>query len=407
MDKPQIKDHRKIAQEQELFFLNENVGLGLPLWLPKGATIRRELEQYMINLEIKEGYHHVVTPDIAKLSLYKTSGHWQHYKSSMFPVMEREKEEYILRPMNCPHHIEVFNHKPRSYRELPLRIAEFGTLYRWENSGELSGLIRTRAMTLNDAHIFCSLEQVKDEFKKTVELIEKVYSDLGIKNFWYRLSLHDPKDKKKFGDDPNLWKTSEQAIKDALKDLDIDYKEAVGEAAFYGPKLDVQIPNALGKDETVSTVQLDFYLPQRFNLEYIGDDGEKHPIVMIHRGIVSTLERMVGFLIEQYQGVFPLWLSPVQLTIIPISEKHLGYGKKLLEEFKKENIRVELDDRNETMQAKIRDATLQKTPYMGIIGDREQSSETISLRTREEKDLGKFNIQDLISKIKQEIDKKV
>ncbi len=403
MAKNSLKDHRQIGAEQELFYIDEEVGTGLPQWLPKGATIRRVLEHYMTDLEIYEGYQHVITAEIAKLDLYKKSGHWKHYQESMFPHMKRGGEEYELRPMNCPHHIQIFKSRPRSYRELPLRLAEFGTFYRWENSGELFGLMRVRGMTLNDAHIFCSMEQLQDEFIKAVRLIEIVYKDLNLKNFWYRLSLHDPKDKEKYGDKPELWKGSEKAIKDALSEAALDYKEVVGDAAFYGPKLDVQIPNALGKDETVSTVQIDFYQPDNFDLGYIGEDGKKHPVVVIHRGIISTLERMMAFLIEQYQGAFPTWLSPVQVAIIPITERNNKYGQKVLEQLKSSNIRVELDTRAETMQAKIRDAQLQKVPYMLIIGGREEEANQVSVRTREGQDLAGMKLEKFLDKIKKEI----
>ena len=401
-----LKDHRQIGQEQELFYIDEEVGPGLPQWLPKGAIIRRELERYMTDLEISEGYQYVVTAEVAKLDLYKKSGHFKHYQDSMYPSMKRAGEEYALRPMNCPHHIQIFKSRPRSYRELPLRIAEFGTFYRWENSGELFGLMRVRGMTLNDAHIFCSTEQLKDEFIKVVRLVEKVYQDLNLKNFWYRLSLHDPKDKEKYGDKPELWEGSEKAIIDALKEAGVDYKEVVGDAAFYGPKLDVQIPNALGKDETVSTVQIDFYQPENFKLEYIGEDGKKHPIVMIHRGIISTLERMVAFLIEQYQGAFPIWLSPTQVMIVPISNQHNKYAQKVLEQLKDAEIRVEVDTRAETMQAKIRDAQLLKIPYLLIVGDREEENSTVSQRTRSGDDLVVIKVAEFLKKIQRDIDSK-
>lgn len=405
-DGQKLKDHREIGAQQDLFFIDENVGLGLPMWLPKGAVIRRELERYMTDLEISEGYEHVITPHLAKLDLYKKSGHWEHYQEGMFPPMKRGNEEYVLRPMNCPHHIQIFSIRPRSYRELPLRIAEFGTLYRWENSGELSGLIRVRNMTLNDAHIFCTQEQLKGEFKKAVKLMEKVYKDLQIKNFWYRLSLHDPKDHEKYVDNPKMWESSEQAIREALEELGLEYKEGVGEAAFYGPKLDIQIPNALGKDETVSTVQIDFHLPEKFNLHFIGEDGKTHPVVIVHRGIISTLERMVGFLIEQYQGAFPSWLSPVQVQIIPISDKHLNYAQKLLEQFKNSNIRAAIDDRSETMQSKIREAQLQKTPYMVVVGDKEEQSSSITVRARSGNNKFYKRLDEFIGEINEEIKNK-
>ncbi|TSC85469.1 MAG: threonyl-tRNA synthetase [Microgenomates group bacterium Gr01-1014_7] len=407
-----LKDHRQIGQEQELFIVDEEVGPGLPLWLPKGATIRRELERYMTDLEISEGYLHVITPHVAKLDLYKKSGHWKHYKESMYPPMKKGTEKYELKPMNCPHHIQIFKSRPRSYRELPVRLAEFGTFYRFENSGELFGLMRVRGMTLNDAHIFCSMEQLKEEFIKVVRLVEQVYKDLNLKDFWYRLSLHDSKDKGKYGDKPELWEASEKAIKDALKKAKVEYKEVVGDAAFYGPKLDVQIPNALSKDETVSTIQIDFYQPENFNLEYVGEDGKKHPVVMIHRGIISTLERMVAFLTEQYQGVWPIWLAPTQVKIIPITARNNEYSQKVLAQLKSANIRLELDDRGETMQSKIRDATTQKIPYMLIVGDREEKEKRVSgrnsvaVRTRNGEDLGAIKVEEFLDKIKKEIESK-
>lgn len=404
--KSTLKDHREIGQEQELFLIDEQVGPGLPMWLPKGAIIRRELEQYMINLELSEGYQHVVSPHLAKLNLYKKSGHWQHYKDGMFPPMKRGGEEYVLRPMNCPHHIQIFASRPRSFRELPLRIAEFGTLYRWEHSGELSGLMRVRSMTLNDAHIFCSANQLKEEFIKVINLINKVYQDLNLKNFWYRLSLHDPKDKEKYVDNPKLWELSEKAIQEALNEAGLKYKKAVGEAAFYGPKLDVQIPNALGKDETVSTIQMDFYLPEKFSLAYIGSDGKKHPVVMIHRAVVSTLERITAFLLEQYQGNMPLWLSPVQAKVIPITDRNKEYAQKLTQELKDAGIRAEFDDRAETMQARIRDAQIQKVPYTLVVGDKEEKEETVAVRLRTGEDLGAMKTGGVTARIKAAVEAK-
>lgn len=407
MNNTNLKDHRQLGQELELFYISDQVGLGLPLWLPKGAVIRRELEKYMTDLELSEGYQHVVTPHLAKVDLYKTSGHWEHYQDEMFPVMKRGSEEYVLRPMNCPHHIQIFKMRPRSYRELPLRIAEFGTNYRFEHSGELSGLIRVRSMTLNDAHIFCTPEQLKDEFKKVVKLIEKVYKDLDLKNFWFRLSLHDPKDKKKYVDNPKLWELSEQALRDTLNELKLPYKEGIGEAAFYGPKLDVQIPNALGKDETVSTVQIDFHLPERFHLTFVGEDGKNSPVVMVHRGIISTLERMIGFLLERYQGALPTWLSPIQVKIIAITERNVGFAEKILSECRGKNIRAEIDSSNEKMQSKIREASFQKIPYMLIIGDREEKDGSVTVRARSGEDLGAKKIESFLQDLSSEVARRV
>ena len=406
LDSRDLRDHREIGAEQELFYIDEDVGKGLAMWLPKGATIRRILERYVTDLEVSEGYQHVITPHVARLDLYKTSGHWEHYHDLMFPPMKRENEELVLRPMNCPHHIQVFKHKPRSYRELPIRIAEFGTLYRWENSGELSGLIRVRVMTLNDAHIFCSVKHLKEEFIRVVNLTKKVYGDLNFKDFWYRLSLHDPRDMEKYINNPKMWEMSERLLKEALKDAGVDYKEAIGEAAFYGPKLDVQVPNALGKDETVSTVQIDFNLPEKFDVNFITEDGSKEKVVMIHRAIVSTLERMVGFLIEQYQGAFPTWLSPVQVVIIPISEKHIEFAKKVSDTLVHASIRVEVDERSETMQSKIRDAQIQKIPYMLIVGDKEEGENKVAVRTRGGENLGQMSLDEFSSKINSDIENK-
>ena len=407
MDKNiKLKDHREIGQEQELFYIDDEVGKGLAMWLPKGATVRRLLDRYITDLEISEGYQHVTTPLVAKVQLYKTSGHWKHYQEMMFPPMKREGEELVIRPMNCPHHIQIFKMRPRSYRELPMRIAEVGTFYRWENSGELSGLIRVRAMTLNDSHIFCTTSQLKEEFIKVVGLIKRVYKDLNFKNYWYRLSLHDPKDKKKYVDNPEMWKMSEKLLKESLDEAGVEYKEAVGEAAFYGPKLDIQVPNALGKDETVSTVQIDFHLPKQFKLSNIGEKGEENDIVIIHRAIVSTLERMIGFLIEQYQGNWPTWLAPIQVQIIPISEKNNKYAQKVLEQLKNANLRVAIDERAETMQSKIRDAQLQKIPYMVIVGGREEEKGEVTIRIRGGENLGSMGLEKFLERINQEIEQK-
>ncbi len=408
MDRKSYRDHREIAEELRLFYIDESIGKGLAMWLPKGATIRRVLERYMTDLEIAHGYQHVITPNIAKLDIYKKSGHWEHYHHDMFTPMVRDNEEYVLRPMNCPHHIALFNSVPRSYKELPMRIAEFGTIYRFENSGELMGLMRVRAMQLNDSHIFCSREQLVEEFVRVIKLIKQVYQDLGIKNFWYRLSLHDQANKEKYPDNPHIWEMSENALREALKTAGVTYKETVGDAAFYGPKLDVQFVNALGKDETVSTAQIDFYLPKKFDLSYIGQDGNQHEVIMIHRAIISTLERMIAFLIEQYQGSFPLWLSPVQVVVLPIADRHTEYAKNIHHQLLQAGMRSELDTRGERLQAKIRDATLQKVPYMSIIGDKELASnnDTISIRTRRGEDIGQMSLITFIKKVQEEIDKK-
>jgi threonyl-tRNA synthetase len=402
LEEAKRRDHRKLGRDLELFMISEDVGAGLPLWLPRGATVRRLLEEYILDLERRQGYQHVYTPNLAKLDLYKTSGHWEHYHESMYPPMEMESgEELVLRPMNCPHHIQIYRQKMRSYRDLPIRIAELGTMYRLERSGELSGLSRVRAMTLNDAHIFCTPEQILPEFKRAVRLIEQIYRDMGFEQYNYRLSLRDPNDKEKFVDNDQMWEQSEGALRQALKELDVEYYESIGDAAFYGPKLDVQVANVLGKDETISTVQIDFTLPERFKLEYIGEDGQPHQPVMIHRGGISTLERFMAFLIENYAGAFPLWLAPVQAVVIPISdEKHGEYAESVAERLREAGLRVEVDARHERMNAKVRDAQLQKIPYMLVVGDKEAAADSVSVRLRSNENIGAVPIADFIQQAK-------
>ena len=403
LEEAKKRDHRKLGKDLDLFMISEDVGAGLPLWLPRGATVRRLLEEYILDLERKQGYQHVYTPNLAKLDLYKTSGHWEHYHESMYPPMEMESgEELVLRPMNCPHHIQIYRQKMRSYRDLPVRIAELGTMYRLERSGELSGLSRVRAMTLNDAHIFCTPEQILPEFKKAVRLIQQIYRDMGFERYNYRLSLRDPNDKEKFVDNDRMWEQSEAALRQALKELDIEYYVGVGDAAFYGPKLDVQVANVLGKDETISTVQIDFTLPDRFNLEYIGEDGQPHQPVMIHRGGISTLERFMAFLIENYAGAFPLWLAPVQAVVIPISdEKHGEYAERVAEQLREAGLRAEVDARHERMNAKVRDAQLQKIPYMLVVGDKEAAADAVAVRLRSNENIGAVPIAEFIHQAQQ------
>jgi threonyl-tRNA synthetase len=403
LEEAKKRDHRKLGKDLELFMISEDIGAGLPLWLPRGATVRRLLEEYILDLERRQGYLHVYTPNLAKLDLYKTSGHWEHYHESMYPPMEMESgEELVLRPMNCPHHIQVYRHKMRSYRDLPIRIAELGTMYRLERSGELSGLSRVRAMTLNDAHNFCTPEQMLPEFKRVVRFVEQVYNDMGFKQYSYRLSLRDPNDKEKFIDNEQMWEQSEAALRQALKELNVPYYESIGDAAFYGPKLDVQVANVLGKDETISTVQIDFTLPERFDLEYIGEDGQPHRPVMIHRGIISTLERFMAFLIENYAGAFPLWLAPVQAMLIPISdEKHGEYAESVAERLREAGMRVEVDARHERMNLKVRDAQLQKIPYMLVVGDKEAAADAVSVRLRSNENIGPIPIADFIRQAQQ------
>jgi threonyl-tRNA synthetase len=401
LEEARKRDHRRLGRDLELFAISDEIGAGLPLWLPKGATLRRLLEEYILDLERRQGYQHVYTPNLAKLELYKTSGHWEHYHDTMYPPMEMESgEELVLRPMNCPHHIQVYKHRMHSYRELPIRIAELGTMYRLERSGELAGLSRVRAMTLNDAHIFCTPDQMLDEFKQVVRLVERVYRDMGFERYSYRLSLRDPNDKVKFVDNDAMWQASEAALRQALDELGVEYYEGLGEAAFYGPKLDVQVANVLGKDETISTVQLDFWLPERFSLEYIAEDGQPHRPVMIHRGIISTLERFVAFLIENYAGNFPVWLAPVQAVIIPISdEKHAVYAEYVCERLQGAGLRAEVDTRKERMNAKVRDAQLQKVPYMLVVGDKEAAAAAVAVRLRTNENLGPVPLDEFLATV--------
>ncbi|HXX38157.1 MAG TPA: threonine--tRNA ligase [bacterium] len=397
------RDHRKLGRDLGLFASVEEVGQGLPLWLPRGAAVRRLLDRYITDLEISVGYQHVHTPDLASVELYKMSGHWDHYRDNMYPPMRVDDEELVLRPMNCPHHIMVYKHGRHSYRELPVRIAELGTMYRYERSGVLSGLSRVRAMTLNDAHIFCRPDQLTDEFVGVVRLIQQTYHDLGLRGFWYRLSLRDPRDRTKFVQNDAMWVLAEDQLREAMRRLELDYQEALGEASFYGPKLDVQVPNVLGKDETISTVQIDFYLPERFSLEYIGEDSQPHRPVMIHRGVISTLERMMAFLIEQYAGAFPLWLAPEQVRVLPIADRHFAYAEKVREALAARGVRVEVDASSERTGHKIREAQLMKVPYMLIVGDREERDTTVAVRSRARGDEGSHGLAAFVSRVADEI----
>lgn len=376
------RDHRRIGKDLELFANNQLVGAGLPLWLPNGATIRREIERYIVDKEVSMGYDHVYTPVMANTDLYKKSGHWDHYNEDMFPTMKLdEQEEMVLRPMNCPHHMMIYANKPHSYRELPIRIAELGTMHRYEASGAVSGLQRVRGMTLNDAHIFVRPDQIKEEFKRVVNLIIDVYEDFGFENYNFRLSYRDPEDKEKYYDDDDMWVKAESMLKEAVDELGLEYVEAVGEAAFYGPKLDVQVQTAMGKEETLSTAQLDFLLPQKFELTYIGNDGEQHRPVVIHRGVVSTMERFVAFLTEETKGAFPTWLAPMQVEIIPVNvDLHYDYARNLQDELKSQGVRVEIDDRNEKMGYKIREAQMQKISYQLVVGDKEMENNEVNVR---------------------------
>lgn len=376
------RDHRVIGNELDLFFVDPKVGAGLPYWMPNGATIRRVIERYIIDKEVAWGFQHVYTPVLANLNLYKQSGHWDHYREDMFPPMDMGDGEMLeLRPMNCPSHIQVYNHHKRSYRELPLRIAELGMMHRYEKSGALTGLSRVREMTLNDGHDFIEPDHIEDEIKTLIKLMTEVYNDFDITDYRFRLSYRDPKNTEKYFDDDEMWEKSQSKLKAAMDDMGLEYFEAEGEAAFYGPKIDVQTKTALGGEETLSTIQLDFLLPERFDLKYIGADGEEHRPVMVHRGIVSTMERFTAYLTEMYKGAFPTWLAPHQVDIIPVkNDLHMDYVNDLSSKLRAHGIRVTVDDRNEKMGYKIRQAQVNKIPYTLVIGDEEVSNGTVTVR---------------------------
>lgn len=405
LEEAKERDHRKIGKEMDLFMVNPEIGSGLPFWLPKGATIRRIIERYIVDKEIELGYDHVYTPVLADVSLYKKSGHWDHYHDDMFPPMDMGDGEFlVLRPMNCPHHMEIFNRDIHSYKELPIRIAELGQMHRYEKRGALSGLSRVREMTLNDAHIFARPDQIEEEFIRVVRLIEEMYHDFNITDYSLRLSYRDPENKEKYFDDDQMWEKAEKMIKDAMDKLGYDYYEAVGDAAFYGPKLDVQVKTALGNEETLSTVQLDFLLPERFDLTYVGENGENsHRPVVIHRGVLSTMERMIAYLIEQYKGKFPLWLAPEQIRFIPVADRHIEKCEELKSLLLENGFRVSVDSRSEKVGYKIRSAEIQKVPYMLVIGDKEIESEIYNIRHFIVEDQIKLNFNDFINKLKNEI----
>jgi len=400
-------DHKKLGRELDLFTFSDTVGKGLPLWTPKGAAIRRTLERFIVDEEIKRGYSHVYTPDIAKLDLYKKSGHYPYYKESMYAPIVIDDEEFMLRPMTCPHHFELYLDKPRSYRELPIRYAELAKLYRYEKSGELMGLQRVRSFCLADAHIICTKEQAGDEINSVLDLIEYVASVLGLTkdtDYHFRLSLGDKSDdNKKYYKDDDSWDHAEEVLRQVLKKRKSKFVEAQGEAAFYGPKIDIQMVNANGKEDTAFTVQYDFVFPKRFKLEYTNEEGGKTEAVVVHRSSVGAIERSIAFLIEKYKGAFPTWLSPVQAKILPISEKHIDKANEVSKDLKNSNIRVEIDERNETLGAKIRDAQNEKVPYMIILGDKEIEKDEISVRNRSGEN-SSMKLSKFIDIIKNEID---
>lgn len=374
------RDHRKLGKQLDLFAISPEIGQGLPIWMPKGATIRRIIERYIVDLEVANGYQHVYTANLGRVDLYKTSGHWFHYRENMYPPMKVDNEELVLRPMNCPHHLMVYKQHPHSYRELPIRIAELGTMYRYELSGALAGLQRVRAMTLNDSHIVCRPDQMKDEFKRVVDMIHHVYKDFGIDDYYFRLSYRDPKDKHKYVDNDEMWDLSERQLREIMEEMDLNYVEAKGEAAFYGPKLDVQIKTAMGNDETLSTVQIDFHLPKQFELKYIGEDGKEHQPVVLHRGVVGSMERFVAFLIEKFKGAFPTWLAPVQVQVIPVAGVHLDYASHVQQVLKDAGLRAEVSGKDDKLGYKIREAQTQKIPFTVVVGDKELAGQSVNIR---------------------------
>ncbi|WP_066194675.1 threonine--tRNA ligase [Gracilibacillus timonensis] len=402
------RDHRKLGKELGIFTVSQKVGQGLPLWLPKGATIRRTIERYIVDLEERLGYDHVYTPVLGSKELYVTSGHWDHYSEDNFPPMKMDNEELILRPMNCPHHMMIYKNELYSYRNLPVRIAELGMMHRHEMSGALAGLQRVRAMTLNDAHIFARPDQLKEEFIRVVQLIENVYKDFGIDKYYFRLSYRDPEDTEKYIDNDEMWEKAQSLLKETMDDMKLDYVEAEGEAAFYGPKLDVQVKTALGKDETLSTVQLDFNSPEKFDLTYIGEDGKEHRPVVIHRGVVSTMERFVAFLLEEYKGALPTWLAPIQARIIPVSaDAHTDYAKKVEDELREAGVRVEIDHRDEKIGYKIREAQTAKIPFALVVGDKEVEAKAVNVRRYGEQQSETMPLNEFQALITNEIQNKV
>ena len=409
LEEAKQRDHRKIGKDLELFMTHELVGSGLPMYLPNGAIIRRILERYIQDKEIELGYSHVYTPSLANVQLYKTSGHWDHYKEDMFPAMKLDNEEMVLRPMNCPHHMLIYKYKTRSYKDLPIRIGELANDFRYENSGAVCGLERVRQMCQNDAHLFVRPDQIKEEVGNVLKLIKEVYQkDFRFveSSFKYRLSLRDKNNKQKYIDNDEMWETAEEQLRAILKDMKIDFYEAEGEAAFYGPKIDIQIKTALNHDVTIPTCQLDFALPERFDLTYVGEDNKEHRPVVIHRAILGSSDRFISFLIEETKGAFPTWLSPIQVKILPITDSQMDYAIELKQKLQSKKIRVELDDSNEKIGYKIRKAQLEKVPYMLVLGAKEQENKAVAVRSRKLGDIGQMSIEEFLEKIKNEIENK-
>ena len=406
LEEAKRRDHRKLGQELELFLITPKVGGGLAMWLPKGTVIREELENFLRTEQKKRGYLPVVTPHIGNINLYKTSGHYPYYKDSQFSPLQVEDEEYLLKPMNCPHHFQIYAAKPRSYRDLPIRIAEFGTVYRYEQSGELSGLIRVRSFTVDDSHMFVRQDQLKEELIDVIDLIQLVFNTLGFSDFNTRLSFRDPKNKDKYGGEDAMWVQAEKDIKEAADEMKLDYYVAIGEAAFYGPKIDFMVRDVLGRTWQLGTVQADYVMPERFDLEYTGADGQKHRPVVIHRAPFGSMERFIGVMIEHFAGEFPLWLSPVQVAVLPITDQQFHYAQEVYNQLKSSGIRAELDDRNEKVGYKIRDWELKKVPFMLIVGEKEKANGTVSVRQHKKGDLGAVTRESFLSKTLDTIERK-
>ena len=400
LEEAKERDHRKLGKQLDIFMFSDLVGKGLPMWLPNGFTIRKLLIDYITDKEIKHGYKHVYTPSLGSVDLYKTSGHWEHYKDDMFPEMRLDNESYVLRPMNCPHHMMMYQNHLHSYKDLPIRIAEVANDFRFEASGALCGIERTRAFTQNDSHIFCTPDQIKSEFKAVIDLILEVYKDFGFKDYKFRLSLRDKNNKEKYFGNDELWEKSENELREVLKEIHADYYEAEGEAAFYGPKLDVQVKSAIGHDVTLSTVQLDYQLPERFELTYVSEDGSKKRPVVIHRAILGSLDRFIAFLIEETKGVFPFWLAPTQVSVIPVnSVYHLDYARDIVMKLNDAGIRASLDDRDEKLGYRLRESVTKKTPYVLIIGDKEKEENIISFRKYGSQDTNSLDLDNFIQKL--------
>ncbi len=407
MSNKNLKDHREIGREQDLFTSSDLVGSGLPLFTPKGGVLRRLIEDYMFKLLEDHGYDHVWTPHIGRKKLYETSGHYEKFRDDMFPVMKTKDREYILKAMNCPHHIQIFARHPMSYREMPQRYAETSTVYRSEQSGELGGLTRVLSISIDDAHVFCRPDQVKEEFKRAIDMNKQMLSDFGFKEYWIRLSLRDPENKEKYLGEDSVWDSMENLMRDLLKESNTPSKVGIGEAAFYGPKMDLMATDSHGREWQLSTIQLDFNLPERFHISYVGEDGEKHRPYMLHRATLGSVERFIGVWLEHIGGEIPAWLSPIQVVIIPVTDKNTDYAEKVAQKLKDSSVRAQVDDRSETMQARIRDAELQKVPYILVAGDKEEKENTVAVRTRGRKDIENEGLAGFIDRISDAIAKRV